>query len=130
MLSNHFSKGLCKGSGYTVQIIGKQEGRQRTGREAIRLCIRGAIDLHIVAVLCRKKETELMLKLRNVYLYGLIDKVKDEDQCKEDKECEDLIRKAFPSLPRLRQRDSNASHQKKKVQISLNCKLFINHFEH
>ena len=35
ILSSHFSKGLCKGSNYTVQILEKLEGTGRTDRKCI-----------------------------------------------------------------------------------------------
>ena len=53
-LSDHFSSGLCKDAGYSVQIIENWRGNGRTDR--------GAIDLG-VAVLRRKRETEWILKL-------------------------------------------------------------------
>ena len=65
-LADHFSTGLCKGQGYTVQISENWGGNGRTDR--------GAIDLGL-AVLRRKRETEWMLKLRTLYLYGLNDRV-------------------------------------------------------
>ena len=37
--------------------------------------------------------------------------------------------KAFPSLPRIMQRDNKAHHQNRKGQIRLKQKLFINQFE-
>ena len=65
-LSDHFSKGFCKGADYSVQIIEKWRGNGRTER--------GSIDLGL-AVLRRKRETEWMRKLRTVYPYGLNDRL-------------------------------------------------------
>ena len=59
-LSDHFLKGPCKGSGYTVQINERWKGRRRTQRWAIGCGL---------PVGCSKKETEQMLKLRTVYPY-------------------------------------------------------------
>ena len=57
-LAGHFSTGICKNAKYSVQIIEKWQGNGRTSS--------GAINLS-EAVLRRKRETELMLKLRTVY---------------------------------------------------------------
>ena len=37
--------------------------------------------------------------MRNVYPYGVNNGIENKNQCKSGKECEDLIGKAFPSLP-------------------------------
>ena len=63
-----------------------------------------------------------MLKLRTVYLYGLNDRIKDKDQCKSNKECEDLIGKPFRITLHKIQRDNNAPYQNRKGEISLNHK--------
>ena len=88
---------------------------------------RGAIDCGL-DVLCRKKGKEWMLKLKVVYPFVLNDRIEDKGQCKSDKECEDLIEKAFPSLPRIMQRDNNVRHRNRKSQIILNHKLLIKQF--
>ena len=61
-LSEHFSKGLCKDAGYTVQIVENWIGNGRTNRNSI--------DLGL-ATLRRKRESEWMLKLRTVHPFGL-----------------------------------------------------------
>jgi len=65
-LSDHFSKGNCKDSGYTVQIIENWVGNGRTERNSI--------DLGL-ATLRRKRESEWILKLRTVYPFGLNERV-------------------------------------------------------
>ena len=60
-----------------------------------------------------------MLKLRTLYPYGLNDKIEDKDEWKLGKEYEDLIEKAFPSLPSRIQRDRNARHKNTKGLIRL-----------
>ena len=68
---------------------------------------RGAIDLG-EAVLRRKRKTELILKLRNVYPYGVNEKV---DICDNDKNVKrfksdnGIVGKLFPKLSRLFQRN-------------------------
>ena len=69
-------------------------------------------------------------KLRAAYPYGLNNWIENIDWCKLGKEYEDLIGKAFPSLPHIMQRDNNARHQNRKGQISLNHKYFNSQFEH
>ena len=78
-----------------LQIIEKLQGSGRTS------C--GAIDLG-EAVLRRKRETELMLKLRTVYPYGLKEKVdicENYKNLKRFKSDDGIVGKLFPSLPRL-----------------------------
>ena len=43
-----------------------------------------------------------------------------KDQCKSSKECEDLIGKASPNLPRVMQRDNNAQKRPNSLK-SQNC---------
>ena len=69
ILSEYFSKGLCKNATFTVNIIEKLHG---TGRDE-----HGSIDSAITAIR-RKKETDWMLKLRTVFPHGLNDRVGDE----------------------------------------------------
>ena len=57
ILSEHFSKGLCKNATFTVNIIEKLQG---SGRDE-----NGVIDSAITSIR-RKKETDWMLKLRTV----------------------------------------------------------------
>ena len=83
-----------------------------------------------LAVLQRKKETEWMLKLRVVYQYGLNNRIEYKDQSKSGKECKDSIRKAFPSLPCVMQRDNTALSQNINGQTSLTNKFFISPFKH
>ena len=69
ILSDHFSKGVCKNAVYSVNIIEKLQG---SGRDE---------DYKVdpaVTTIRRKKETEWMLKLRTVFPYGLNDRVGDE----------------------------------------------------
>ena len=54
----------------------------------------------------------------------------NKDQCKSGKKCEDLIRKAFPSLPRIMQGDNDVHDRNRKSQIILNHKPFTNQFEY
>ena len=69
ILSNHFTKGLCKDSEYSVQIIEKIKGSGRTER--------GAIDVKTTSER-KQREVHWMLKLRTVYPYGLNDRIGDE----------------------------------------------------
>ena len=64
----HWTKGKCKDSHFTVQIIENWKGDGRN---------KGKIDLPL-GVERRKRETFWMLKLRTVYPYGLNDKIGDE----------------------------------------------------
>ena len=82
----HFTKGICKDSKYTVQIIEKLEGTGRTERNAIDPAETSKR---------RAREVHWMLKLRTVFPYGLNDRV-DEYQ-REEKKC---VAKKFPPLKR------------------------------
>ena len=89
ILSNHFTKGICKGSKFSVQIIEKLEGSGRTERKAI--------DKQ-ASVVRRKREDFWIKTLRTVYPYGLNDKLCD-DFMKDP--AKDKIGLKFPSLKRL-----------------------------
>jgi len=92
ILSDHFSKGLCKNATYTVHIIEKLHG---SGRDKD-----GEVDKGITAV--RKKiETNWMLKLRTVFPYGLNDRIGDEYMTEKD--CSNINSK-FPTLKRMKNR--------------------------
>ena len=69
ILSNHFNKGVCKGSNYSVQIIEKFEGSGRTEDDAI--------DPKVTSRR-RKREDFWMRTLRTVHPYGLNDRVGDD----------------------------------------------------
>ena len=71
ILSDHFTKGICEGVKYRVQIIAKVEENVRNKR--------GAKDPSFVPKR-KAKETEWMKTLRTVYEYGMNDKVGDELQ--------------------------------------------------
>ena len=83
---------------------------------------RGVIDVG-EAVFRRKRKTEWTLKLRTLYSYGLHEKV---DICENDKSMkmfksdDDIIRKLFPSLVRLFQRDQICGHGNRKEITILN----------
>ena len=107
-LAEYFSTGICKNTKYSVQIIEKQQGNGRTSG--------GAIDLG-EAVLRRKREAECMLKLRNVYPYGLKEKVdicEDNKNMKRFKSDYGIVGTLFTSLPRLFQRDQTRRHANRK----------------
>ena len=82
----HFTKGLCKGAEYSVQIIEKLEGNGRTARNEI--------DPSATSKR-RAREVHWMLKLRTVYRYGLNDRI-DEYQ-REERKC---VARRFPPLKR------------------------------
>ena len=69
ILTSHFTKGICKGAGHSVQIIEKLDGDGRNGGKCL--------DPRSTK---ERKERELhwMLKLRTVYPYGLNDRVGNE----------------------------------------------------
>ena len=124
-LSDHFSTGLCKGAGYTVQIVEKFTGNGRTSR--------GAIDPGI-SVVRRKRETEWMLKLRTVYPYGLNDRVdiyseNNSTHKAKSKFGEDLVGKLFPSIPRLFDRNSESRHYNRRGLNNINYSLFVKQLE-
>ena len=123
-VSDHFSKGFCKNSEYTVQIIENLEGNGRTSR--------GALDPG-VSVIRRKRETEWMLKLRTVFPYGLNDRVDIADDNNKFSKAsaklgEDLIAKIFPKVPRKFNRNPNNRH--KKHNRNINFDIFIKQLEY
>ena len=111
ILSEHFSKGLCKNATFTVNIIEKLQG---SGRDE-----NGALDSAITSIR-RKKETNWMLKLRTVYPYGLNDRIGDEYM--SEKENINIYSK-FPSLKRMKE------HHKVRSKLSTSndfiCKNFL-----
>ena len=69
ILNTHFSKGYCKDSLYTVNIIEKLEGTGRTDRNT----------MDFAAKPIRKaRETYWMHELRTIFPYGLNDGIGDE----------------------------------------------------
>ena len=110
ILSEHFSKGSCKGATYTVKVIEKLEGSGR--------CSNGEID-PAVTVIRRKKETEWMLKLRTVFPYGLNDRVGNEYMTDKGNS---IIYNEFPALKRY----SKHSRVRTKTKVSHN--LIVDHF--
>ena len=118
-LAEHFPTAISKKGKYSVQIMEKWQDNGRTSHYAI--------DLG-EAVLKRKRETELMLKLRTVYPYGLDEKV---DTCEDDKNMkrfkidDGIVRKLFSDLPRLFQSDQTCRHVNRKGINILNYKQFI-----
>ena len=121
-LSDHFSKGLCKDAGYTVQIIENWRGNGRIERNSI--------DLGI-ANLRRKRESEWILKLRMVYPFGLNERVdlgiKNESlDSWKFKNREDMISRHFPSLPRQFIRNIDNRHTNRRGLIDFNYNAFLN----
>ena len=110
ILSDHFSKGLCKNATYSLHIIEKLEG---SGREE-----NGEVD-SAVTTIRRKKETEWMLKLRTVFPYGLNDRVGDEYMTEKDNS---VIATKFPTLKRAH----NRHRVRTKVHTSSN--MITEHF--
>ena len=85
ILSNHFNKGVCKGSHYNVQIIEKLEGTGRTEEEAV--------DPKVTSSR-RKREDFWMRTLRTVHPYGLNDRVGDDFM--RDQASDRIGKKFFP----------------------------------
>ena len=110
---NHFTKGHCKGSGYSVQIIEKLEGNGRTPR--------GAIDPSFTSKR-RAREVHWMLQLRTVFPYGLNDRI-DEYQLGR----RDCIGKKFPSLKRNFERSSRGRFH--NSPHGPNHESFLNQFD-
>ena len=124
-LSDHFSKGLCKDAGYTVQIIENWRGNGRTERNSI--------DLGI-ASLRRKRESEWILKLRTVYPFGLNERVdlsieNESFDSWEFKNGEDMISRHFPSLPRQFVRNIGARHANRRGINDFDYNAFLNNLE-
>ena len=78
----HFTRGLCQGYGFSVQIIQKLTGNGRVpigdGVEAVSKKGRGVRDVECTA---RREgcETDWMVELRSIYPYGLNDRCKGKD---------------------------------------------------
>ena len=110
ILSEHFSKGSCKGATYTVKVIEKLEG---DGRDS-----NGDIDPS-VTVIRRKKETEWMLKLRTVFPYGLNDRIGNEYMVDKGNS---IICNKFPSLKR------HNKHSRVRTKDRISHNLIVDHF--
>ena len=110
ILSEHFGMGLCKNATFTVNIIHKLSGNGRNDN--------GTLDPAITHVR-RKIETELMLKLRTVYPFGLNGRVGDEYMTDSDR-CN--ISSKFPSLKRVKE------HQKVRTKVKSSNEFVINNF--
>ena len=111
ILSQHFNKGICKGSSFEVQIIEKLEGSGRTER--------GAIDVKICRTR-RKREDFWMKTLRTVYPYGLNDRMGDD--CVRD-QISERIGSKFPTLKRSFKRGSR--REKRIGDKTLNHERFL-----
>ena len=69
ILNTHFSKGYCKDSSYTVNIIEKLEGTGRTERNTMDFAAKP---------LQKAREAYWMHELRTIFPYGLNDRIGDE----------------------------------------------------
>ena len=110
ILSEHFSKGSCKGAAYTVNIIEKLEGDGRDNT--------GKIDPSITTIR-RKKETEWMLKLRTAFPYGLNARIGNEYMTERGNS---IISTQFPSLKR------HNKHSRVRTKKYVSRDLIIKHF--
>ena len=106
IMLEHFSKGVCKGAGYTVKILEKLDGTGRTEHGSMELSSRRVR---------RARECHWMLKLRTVYPFGLNERIGDEFKS-EDKVS--LISPKFPRLDRQFVRGTQGNHLNKKKSIS------------
>ena len=114
ILSEHFHSPLCRGSGYTVQVLEVLAG---TGRD-----MNGNMDPSVTKI--RKgKEKNWMLKLRTVYPYGLNDMIGDEYR----HNVTSPIGIFFPSLPR-----EDKTHVRKRFASKIGKPLdtFLCDFDH
>ena len=111
ILSEHFSKGLCKNATFTVNIIEKLQGNGRDEHDVI--------DSAITAIR-RKKETSWMLKLRTVFPYGMNDRIGDEYM--SEKESININSK-FPPLKRIK--DHHKVRSKLSTSNDFICKNFL-----
>ena len=92
ILNNHFTKGLCKGSSYSVSLIEKLEGTGQTDR--------GFMDPKQTPA--RKlREVFWMKELRTIFPYGLNDRIGDEPKTADSHINVGL---KFRSLPRKHKR--------------------------
>ena len=105
ILSEHFQSPLCKGSGYTVQVLEVLTG---TGRDA-----HGNMDPSETKIR-KDKEKHWMLKLRTVYPYGLNDTIGDEYR----HNLTTPIGTFFPSLPR-----KDTTHIRNRFRSKINKPL-------
>ena len=92
IIADHYSKGLCKGAKFSVNVIEKLTGDGR-GTD-------GKID-PTTSRIRRQKETEWMLKLRTVYPFGLNDRIGDEYIQTRN---HDHIFSKFPPLIKIKER--------------------------
>ena len=74
LLTDHFTKGLCKDAQYSVQIIEKLEGNGRTERDVLD---------PTKSKLRKERELYWMLTLRTVYPYGLNDRIGNDFKTKK-----------------------------------------------
>jgi len=114
ILSDHFHSPLCKGSGYTVQVLEVLAG---TGRDMY-----GNMDPSITKIR-KHKEKQWQLKLRTVYPYGLNDMIGDEYR----HNVTSPIGTYFPSLPR-----NDTTHVRKRFSNKINQPLdnFMHDFDY
>ena len=105
ILSEHFHSPLCKGFGYTVQVLEVITG---TGRD-----VSGDMDPSVTKIR-KDKEKYWMLKLRTVYPYGLNDMIGDEYR----HNLTTPIGTFFPSLPR-----KDTTHVRKRFSSKINKPL-------
>ena len=110
ILSEHFSKGSCKGATYTVKIIEKLKG---DGRDS-----NGDVDTSVTAIR-RKKETAWMLKLRTVFPYGLNDRIGNEHMADKGNS---IICNQFPPLKRYNK------HTRARTKRKVSHSLLVDHF--
>ena len=97
ILNTHFSKGYCKDSSYTVNIIEKLEGTGRTEGNTMDFAAKP---------LQKARETYWIHELRTIFPYGLNDRIGDEFKT-DDKHIN--VAAKFSSLPR---KYSHANHGK------------------
>ena len=100
ILNTHFSKGYCKDSSYTVNIIEKLEGTGRTERNTMDFAAKP---------LRKARETYWMHELRTIFPYGLNDRIGDE--FKTDNKHINVAAK-FSSLPRKYSRANRGKNHK------------------
>ena len=117
LLTSHFTKGICKGAGHSVQIIEKLDGDGRNGGKYL--------DPKSTK---ERKERELhwMLKLRTVYPYGLNDRVVNEFKTEHNK----LIAIQFLRLDRRYVRKSHGNNSNTKVSSSTFITELQNNLQH
>mgnify|MGYP001792462320 CR=1 FL=1 len=99
ILCNHFNSGLCKRATYSVQVIEVFNG---SGRDENNNVDKVATNIR------RERETELMLKLRTVYPYGLNDRVGNEYRSS----LTSAIALRFPKLERKHERTARVRNSR------------------